>query len=207
MGSLFLSPGSWCAQGFVCALQESVSPVLGKFLQLYGGVNGDLLQEGLCHVQICCTQGPCLCGRPLQTHTSIESQALKERYGAVCVGSLGVHKVLFEPSNLLWWVWGLILSMILPLQPSCWDFFDLGDRISFFGAQSNILLLMVVQQWVVNLEFSQEKMNTCPSIPPSFNLSPASKQQLTELSFNESTQSHSALGSHHASAMQPSLWT
>ena len=31
MGSLLLSPGSWCAQGFVCALQESVSPVLYKF--------------------------------------------------------------------------------------------------------------------------------------------------------------------------------
>ena len=30
-GSLLLSPGSWCAQGFVCALQESTSPVLWKF--------------------------------------------------------------------------------------------------------------------------------------------------------------------------------
>ena len=29
--SLLLSPGSWCAQCFVCALQESVSPVLYKF--------------------------------------------------------------------------------------------------------------------------------------------------------------------------------
>ena len=29
--SLLLSPGSWCTQGFVCALQESVSPVLCKF--------------------------------------------------------------------------------------------------------------------------------------------------------------------------------
>ena len=28
---LLLSPGSWCAQGFVCALQESVSPVQWKF--------------------------------------------------------------------------------------------------------------------------------------------------------------------------------
>ena len=27
----FLSPGSWCTRGFVCALQESVSPVLWKF--------------------------------------------------------------------------------------------------------------------------------------------------------------------------------
>ena len=28
VGTLPLSPGSWCAQSFVCALQESVSPVL-----------------------------------------------------------------------------------------------------------------------------------------------------------------------------------
>ena len=27
LGSLLFSPGSWCTQGFVCALQESVSPV------------------------------------------------------------------------------------------------------------------------------------------------------------------------------------
>ena len=56
-GSLLLSPGSWCSQSFVCALQESVSPVLCKFWWLYGGVNGDLLQEGLCHTQVC-TQSP-----------------------------------------------------------------------------------------------------------------------------------------------------
>ena len=31
VGSLLLSPGSSYAQGFVCALQESVSPVLWKF--------------------------------------------------------------------------------------------------------------------------------------------------------------------------------
>ena len=58
VGSLLLSPGFWCAQGFVCALQESVSPVLCKFWQLYGGVNGDLLQEGLSHTQVCSTQAP-----------------------------------------------------------------------------------------------------------------------------------------------------
>ena len=43
VGSLLLSPGSWCTQGSVCALQQSVSPVLWKFWRLYGGVNGDLL--------------------------------------------------------------------------------------------------------------------------------------------------------------------
>ena len=44
LGSLLSSPGSWCAQGFVCALQDSVSPILYKFWWLYGGVNGNLLQ-------------------------------------------------------------------------------------------------------------------------------------------------------------------
>ena len=48
VGSLLLSPGSWCAHSSVCALQNSVSPVLCKFWWLYGGVNGGLLQEGLC---------------------------------------------------------------------------------------------------------------------------------------------------------------
>ena len=43
VGSLLLSPGSWCTQGFIYALQESVSPILCKFWQLYGGVNGNVL--------------------------------------------------------------------------------------------------------------------------------------------------------------------
>ena len=38
--------GSWRARGFVCALQEPVSPVLGKVWQLCGGAEGDILQEG-----------------------------------------------------------------------------------------------------------------------------------------------------------------
>ena len=37
VGPLLLSPGSWCAQSFVCGLQQSVSPVLCKFWGLYGG--------------------------------------------------------------------------------------------------------------------------------------------------------------------------
>ena len=57
--SLLLFPGSWCTQGSVCALEESVFPVLCKFWQLYGGVNGDIiLQEGLCHTLVYCTQSP-----------------------------------------------------------------------------------------------------------------------------------------------------
>ena len=90
-GSLLSSPGSWCTQGFVCAFQNSVSPVLCKFWWLYGGVNGDLLQEGLCHTQVYCTQSPCPCGSPPMTHTSagdVHSSV------SVSVGSLGpgAHK-------------------------------------------------------------------------------------------------------------------
>ena len=34
-------------------------PVLCKFWWLYGGVNGDLLQEGLCHTQVCFCKSSC----------------------------------------------------------------------------------------------------------------------------------------------------
>ena len=101
-GRLYLSPGSGCTQGSVCTFQESVSPILCKFWQLYGGINGDLLQEGLCHTQGCCPQSPCPCGSPLLTHASAgDTQTLKGRSGSVSVGSPGAHKVLFEPSKCL----------------------------------------------------------------------------------------------------------
>ena len=54
------------------------------------------------------------------------------------------HKVLFEPSEYLWQVWGLILDKILPLLPSCWGFsFALGHGVSFLVG-SNIVLSMAV---------------------------------------------------------------
>ena len=46
MGSLLLSPGSWCTKFCLCP-PRVYFPVLCKFWQLCGGVNGDLLQEGL----------------------------------------------------------------------------------------------------------------------------------------------------------------
>ena len=132
------------------------------------GVNGDP-QEGLCHTQVCCTRSPCPCSRPLLTRTSTgDTQTPKGRSGSVSVGSPGMHKVLFEPSAHLWWSWGLILNAISALLPSCWGFsFALGRRVSFLVG-SNVLLLMAAQQWIVILEFSQEKMSTRPSTPPSW---------------------------------------
>ena len=87
--------------------------------------------------QVCCTQSPCPCGRPLLTCTSAgDTQILKDKSGSVSVGSLGpgVHKVLFESSEHLCWVWGLILNEISPFLPSCRGFsIALGCGVSLFG--------------------------------------------------------------------------
>ena len=53
VGSLLLSPGSWCAQGFASAFQESVSSVLCKFcnqIPLDFKVKFPGCSQSLCHV-------------------------------------------------------------------------------------------------------------------------------------------------------------
>ena len=100
VGSLLLSPGSWCAKGFVCALQESVSPVLCKFWQLFGGVSGDLLQEGLLHNQFYCTQSP----DPVPVHCwpVLLQETLEHSSTSVSEGPLGpsVHKICLSPLSV-----------------------------------------------------------------------------------------------------------
>ena len=79
---------------------RAVSPVLSRFWQCYGAVNGDLLQEGLCHTQVCCTQSP-LSLWLTQTSTG-DSKTLKGRSDSVSVGSLGpgVHLVCLSPPSV-----------------------------------------------------------------------------------------------------------
>ena len=97
-GSLLLSPGSWCAQGFVCALQESVSPVLCKFWWLYCGVNSDFLQEDLCHTQVYCTQSPCPGHSPLLTCTSTGDTQTQFCLSLCGVSGSWCAQGIFEPS-------------------------------------------------------------------------------------------------------------
>ena len=156
MGSLLLSSGFWCTQGFVCALQESVSlvlwnlcnqipfsskvkfsgvsqslcqipvwePVVGprtfltvqEFLwyncsavcgtsahQLYGGVNGDFLQEGLRHRLYdpgSCTQNPCPCGRPrLPCTPAGDTQTLRGRL-SLCGVSWCAQRFYLSPQSI-----------------------------------------------------------------------------------------------------------
>ena len=97
VGSLLLSSGSWYAQGSsVCAVQESVSPVLCRFWWLYGGVNGDLLQGGLCHIQVWCTQSPYHWGSPLLTCTSTGDSQTQ-----FCLSLCGTEYILWN-AKLEW---------------------------------------------------------------------------------------------------------
>ena len=124
-----LSSGSWCTQGFVCTLQESVSLVLCKFWWIYGGVNGDLLQEGLCHTQVCCTQSPRPCGSSLLTCTSTGDT--QTQFCLCGVSGSWCTQASFELSELLWRVCGLVLNVISPLLLTCWGFsFALGCGVS-----------------------------------------------------------------------------
>ena len=126
------APFSWVLvhTDSVCAFQESVSPVPCKFWWLYGGVNGDLLQEGLCHTQVCCTQSPCPCSSPLLTCTSAGDTQTQFCLSLCGVSGSWCTQGLFEPSERLWRIWDLILNSISPLLPSCWGLsFALGHGV------------------------------------------------------------------------------
>ena len=106
-------------------------PVLCKFWQLYSGVNDDLVQEALCHTQVCCTQSPWPCGSPLLTRTSTGDGKTQFCLSICGVSGSWCAQGLFEPSEHLWQEWGLILSMNLPLLLSCWGFsFAPGNGVS-----------------------------------------------------------------------------
>ena len=144
VGSQPLSPGSWCTSFCLCP-PRAYCPALRTFWRLCDGVNADLLQEGLRHTQVCCTQSPCPCGRPLLARTSrrcsnpLLSQSLWGPRVRCAPGWL-------EPSERLWWEWGLILNVSSPLLPTCWGFsFALGRGGSPHGwsskAQPQLLTL------------------------------------------------------------------
>ena len=95
---------------FCLCLPRVCFPVLCKFWRLYGGVNGNLLQEGLCHTQVYCTQSPCPCPCPLHTHTSTGDTQIQFCLSLCEVSGSWCTQGLFKPSEHLWHIWGLILK-------------------------------------------------------------------------------------------------
>ena len=93
-------------------LPRVCSPVLCKFWWLYGGDNGDLLQEGLWQTQVCCTQSHYHCCWALLTHISA-----RDTQTQFCLSLCGVFgswctQGMFETSECLWRVCGLILNLV-----------------------------------------------------------------------------------------------
>ena len=113
VGSLLLSPGSWRAQGSVCALKKSVSPVLCKFWWLYGGLMATSTKRTYASMlpfpgrlqSVCLTPrqptiNPHLCRRLPNTHRQVWLRLL---WGH-CSFLLGpdVYKVLLCPRRVSW---------------------------------------------------------------------------------------------------------
>ena len=77
------------------------------------------------------------CGRPVPTYASTGDTQTQ-----FCLGLCGVPgpwytQGLFDPSECLWWEWGLIPNMNSPLLPSCWGFsFAPGHWVSLHGSSS-----------------------------------------------------------------------
>ena len=132
------APFSWvlvCTRFCLCPPRVCF-PVLWKFWRLYSGVNGDLLQDGLCYAQFYCTQSPCPCSSPLLTGTSAGD--IKHSSVSVSVGSLdsGVHKVCLNTLSVSggYGVW--FLTWFHPLLPSCWGVYALGRGVSSHSPSS-----------------------------------------------------------------------
>ena len=80
------------------------------------------------------------CSRPPPTHTSAgDPWTPTGKSGQPLVGSLLLSpesrcpQAMFEPSERLWWVWGLTLNVISLLLPSFWGFSALGRGVSPHG--------------------------------------------------------------------------
>ena len=120
-----------------------------------------------CHVsQVCCSQSPWPCGRPLLTHAFAgDTQTLKGRSGSISCGVPGS----WYTQGFAWVLWASLVAMgfdskhdfapptiLLGLLfcPWTWGI--------FFWWESNVFLYMVVQWLVAILKFLQ-KMSVYPS--------------------------------------------
>ena len=87
----------WCVESSLVLLEEGVCYDLWLW-RLYGGVNGDLLHEGLCHTQVYCTRNSC--SSVLLTCTYARDTQTQFCLSLCRVSGPGVHKVCLSPLSV-----------------------------------------------------------------------------------------------------------
>ena len=148
------APSSWVLVHKVLSVpSKSLFPVLCKFWQLYGGVNGDLLKEDLCHIQVCWIPEPFSLWQstaelyPHRRHSNtVQIQSLwgpwvlvHTRFVWAILASLAGmgfdSKCKFAPPTILLglllcpWTWD-ISSQVFQCLLSYWGFSDLGHGLT-----------------------------------------------------------------------------
>ena len=153
------APFSWVlvCKRFVCSLQESVSQSCVSSGSSMAGLMTTSSKRAYAIPRSAVPRALSLQQSTADRTSSRNTQT--QLWLSLCgVSGSWCKQGLFEPSEDLWWAWGLILNVISALLLSCWGSLAL-DVGYLFLVGSNIFLLMVVQQRVLILEFSQEKMS------------------------------------------------
>ena len=138
MGSLLLSPGSWCIEGSVCAQQESISQSCVSSGSSMVGIMATSSKRAYVISRSAAPRAPApwQATADLYLHRRHSDTVLSQSLGGLCVL---VHTRLFWA---LWTPrreWGLILNANSPLLPSCWVFsFAFGCGVSPHGRSSAV---------------------------------------------------------------------
>ena len=118
VGSLIFCPGSCYTQSSVCALQESISQSCVHSSSFVEGLMATSSKRAYA-ITKSAARSPCPCGRPLLT-CIFAGDTQTQFWLSLCrVSRSRYTQGLFEPSENLWRVRGLILNSISPLLPSC----------------------------------------------------------------------------------------
>ena len=100
---------------------------------------------------------PLPCSSPLLTRTSTGDTRAQFCLSLCGVSGSWCTQGLFEPSEGLWRLWGLILNVISPLLPSCWA--------SLLPLDVGYLFLMGIQHSPVeDCSAAAKSLQSCPTL-------------------------------------------
>ena len=153
----FFLLGSWCTQDLVCTLQESVSQSCVSSGDCMVGLLATSSKRAYAISRSAAPRAPA----PVAVHCwhVPPQKTLKHSSVSVSVSGSWCTQGLFEPSEHIWQVWGLILNAVLPLLSSCWGFsFPLGCGVSPQSSSSTTQLqsmgLQRLSNWTTTMTIS-----------------------------------------------------